>query len=141
MGGIQVHILNEDRGATLETVVARMRTSNKNIPVRVVALSATVSFIHLTVTGIHLTIFIALAFKIPNVEDVARWLRPTIASSSAVFEAGGVNPGIERGGANGILQMPMAKVFKVSEIFEVRNDLFQFTLTFLSSGKTFDQRS
>ncbi|GHJ84263.1 hypothetical protein NliqN6_0665 [Naganishia liquefaciens] len=91
----EVHILNEERGATLETVVARMRTSNREMPVRVVALSAT----------------------IPNVEDVARWLRPTMASSSAVFEAGGLNPGIERGGANGILRTPMAKVFKFGEDF------------------------
>lgn len=37
-----------------------------------------------------------------------------MANSIAVFEAGGVNPGIERGGANGVLQMPMAKVYKVS---------------------------
>ena len=101
-----------------------MRTSSKNMPVRVVALSATVSFIHLAIPGIRLMTPTALASKILNVEDVGRWLRPTMASSSEVFEAGGVNPGIERGGANGILPMPMAKVFKVSNIFEVRNDLF-----------------
>ncbi|KAF2468631.1 uncharacterized protein BDR25DRAFT_394820 [Lindgomyces ingoldianus] len=46
----EVHILNEDRGATLETVVSRMKTIGTDV--RFVALSATV----------------------PNFEDVATWL-------------------------------------------------------------------
>lgn len=54
--------------------------------------------------------------QIPNVEDVARWLRPTMPSPTGVFEAGGINPGVERAGANGVLQIPMAKVFKVSAL-------------------------
>ncbi|KAJ9120862.1 hypothetical protein QFC22_002797 [Naganishia vaughanmartiniae] len=91
---LQVHILNEERGAILETVVARMRVSARDMPVRVVALSAT----------------------IPNVEDVARWLRPTMPNSSGVFEAGGLNPGVA-GDSNAALQLPMAKVFKFGEDF------------------------
>ncbi|KAF2110578.1 Sec63 Brl domain-containing protein [Lophiotrema nucula] len=46
----EVHILKEDRGATLETVVSRMKTIGTDV--RFVALSATV----------------------PNFEDVAKWL-------------------------------------------------------------------
>lgn len=38
----QVHLLHESRGAVLEVVVSRMRTTARASPVRVVALSATV---------------------------------------------------------------------------------------------------
>ncbi|KAJ9105338.1 hypothetical protein QFC21_001707 [Naganishia friedmannii] len=90
----EVHILNEERGAILETVVARMKISAMDMPVRVVALSAT----------------------IPNVEDVARWLRPTMPISSGVFEAGGLTPGVAND-SNGALRLPMAKVYKFGEDF------------------------
>ena len=46
----EVHILKDDRGATLETVVSRMKTLGRSM--RFIALSATV----------------------PNSEDVAHWL-------------------------------------------------------------------
>lgn len=47
-----MHLLAEERGATLEVIVSRMRTVNPDI--RFVAVSATV----------------------PNIEDVAVWLGP-----------------------------------------------------------------
>ena len=38
----KVHLLHESRGAVLEVVVSRMRTTARASPIRVVALSATV---------------------------------------------------------------------------------------------------
>jgi hypothetical protein len=65
-----------------------------------------------------------------------------MANSSAVFEAGGVNPGIERGGANGVLQMPMAKVYKVRDNFYKEVSLSHCHLAALSSlGKISDRPS
>lgn len=52
----EVHLLAEERGATLEVIVSRMRSANPEI--RFVAVSATV----------------------PNIEDVAVWLGPGKAS-------------------------------------------------------------
>jgi hypothetical protein len=88
-----------------------MRTTAKDVPVRVVALSATARR-NISLQECNADIQSSW-IQIPNVEDVARWLRPTMPSSTGVFEAGGIDPGVERAGANGVLQMPMAKVFKV----------------------------
>lgn len=54
----EVHLLAEERGATLEVIVSRMRAVNPDI--RFVAVSATV----------------------PNIEDVAVWLGPGAAASN-----------------------------------------------------------
>jgi hypothetical protein len=65
-----------------------------------------------------------------------------MANSSAVFEAGGVNPGVERGGANGVLQMPMAKVYKVSDNCHKEISPSHYRLAALSSlGKISDRPS
>jgi ATP-dependent DNA helicase HFM1/MER3 len=55
-----VHLLAEERGATLEVIVSRMKAVNPEI--RFVAVSATV----------------------PNIEDVAVWLGPGRASNRPV---------------------------------------------------------
>ncbi len=47
-------------------------------------------------------------------EDVARWLRPSIASDCAVFEAGGTGESDPYPDVNDINNMPKAKVYKVS---------------------------
>jgi hypothetical protein len=51
--------------------------------------------------------------KVPNVEDVARWLRPMAAHSTSVFEAGGSAPASVVV-SDAFLKLPMAKVFKAS---------------------------
>jgi len=51
--------------------------------------------------------------QVPNVEDVARWLRPMAASSTSVFEAGGSAPASAIA-SDAFLKLPMAKVFKAS---------------------------
>jgi ATP-dependent DNA helicase HFM1/MER3 len=55
-----VHILNENRGSVLEVVIARMKT--RGTAVRFVMVSATV----------------------PNIEDVANWIRSADDNSPAV---------------------------------------------------------
>jgi Lhr-like helicase len=56
---MQVHILNESRGSTLEVVVSRMKT--RGSAVRFVAVSATV----------------------PNIDDVAHWIENRSSNGAA----------------------------------------------------------
>lgn len=59
----EVHLLNEDRGATLESIVSRMKTLSFPRKIRFIALSAT----------------------IPNLEDIGEWIE---AKPSYVFHFG-----------------------------------------------------
>lgn len=72
--------------------------------------------------------------QVPNVEDVARWLRPLTPSGTAVFEAGGVG-GAVGARANAHLELPMAKVFKVRK--DVEDDYFMLTRGSYQFGEAF----
>ena len=66
----EVHMLAEERGATLEVIVSRMKTVNKDVSsakMRLIAISATV----------------------PNIGDVAEWLRDVRDGSLAVVKVFG----------------------------------------------------
>ncbi|KAH8090393.1 hypothetical protein HD553DRAFT_3646 [Filobasidium floriforme] len=108
----EVHLLHESRGAVLEVVVSRMRTTARASPVRVVALSATV----------------------PNVEDVARWLRPLTPSGTDIYEAGGSGGAADQRAA--YLDMKMAKVYKFGEAFRPTR-LERFVVGYNSAGNDF----
>lgn len=62
----EVHILNEEgRGSTLEVVVSRMKTVGLEIHQRAVTTGG-------ASCGIR---FVALSATVPNVHDIAEWLR------------------------------------------------------------------
>ena len=52
----EVHILNEKRGATLEVIVARMKSLSKEVG------------------GIGIR-FVAVSATVPNIDDIAKWLK------------------------------------------------------------------
>ena len=58
--------------------------------------------------------------QVPNVEDVARWLRPMAAYATSVFEAGGSAPA-SLAASDAFQKLPMAKVFKASPVRKKRS--------------------
>ncbi|WVW83586.1 hypothetical protein I302_105607 [Kwoniella bestiolae CBS 10118] len=93
----EVHILREDRGATLEVVISRMRQSTSDV--RIVALSAT----------------------IPNIDDIARWVGQREAADPFVLSSGVYRGGEGEGGEENsvgkkkVLLMSKAKVYQFGE--------------------------
>lgn len=51
--------------------------------------------------------------QIPNVDDIAIWLRPKTSSSSAIYEAGGSPGRYKSSEADSALKLPMARVLRV----------------------------
>ncbi|WWD02678.1 hypothetical protein V865_000719 [Kwoniella europaea PYCC6329] len=89
----EVHILREDRGATLEVIIARIRQNTAGV--RIVALSAT----------------------IPNIDDIARWIGQREPDNP--YE---LSSGVYRGEEDEehvlekkVIRMPKAKVYQFGE--------------------------
>ncbi|KAJ3226183.1 Sec63 [Clydaea vesicula] len=120
----EVHMLHEKRGATLEVVVSRMRTANLEIrkgmshsKLRIIAISATV----------------------PNIEDIATWLKNDDESnSSAIVRVFGeeyrpvpIQREIITINVKNSFQMENASSFKTMEFCPTRKSTLQ-TADFLS---------
>ncbi|BEJ12848.1 hypothetical protein CspHIS471_0300220 [Cutaneotrichosporon sp. HIS471] len=86
-----IHTLNEERGATLEVVVSRMKKRGDGL--RFVAVSATV----------------------PNIDDVARWIGSKEQSKSQVRNGDDDDEPMPPVGYDDIEQMPRARVFKFGD--------------------------
>jgi hypothetical protein len=111
-----VHILREDRGATLEVVISRMKTRGDHI--RFIAVSASV---RINIPDSNST---ADVDQVPNVDDVARWLgrvQPP-AANLGIYEGGGetgdgTDESAEEKPILSYNDMPQAKVFRVRRLF------------------------
>ncbi|BEI86620.1 hypothetical protein CcaverHIS002_0609070 [Cutaneotrichosporon cavernicola] len=86
-----IHTLNEERGATLEVVVSRMKKRGDGL--RFVAVSATV----------------------PNIDDVARWIGSKEQGKSQVRNEDGDDEPMPPVEYDDIEQMPKARVFKFGD--------------------------